>query len=146
MLPFCGYHMADYFAHWLEIGRREGAVLPRIFYVNWFRKDPSDGRWLWPGFGENARVLEWVFRRCDDAVEAQDTADRPRADRGRPEHGRALAQRARTWQSCCGSIPPSGCRRSARSASSTPSSASKLPGELQAQLDGLEERLQRARS
>jgi phosphoenolpyruvate carboxykinase (GTP) len=73
MLPFCGYHMADYFAHWLEIGDREGAVLPRVFYVNWFRKDPSDGRWLWPGFGDNARVLEWVFRRCDGAVEAADT-------------------------------------------------------------------------
>jgi phosphoenolpyruvate carboxykinase (GTP) len=73
MLPFCGYHMADYFGHWLEIGRREGAVLPKVFKVNWFRKDPEDGHWLWPGFGENARVLEWVFRRCDDAVEAVDT-------------------------------------------------------------------------
>ena len=73
MLPFCGYHMADYFAHWLEIGHREGAELPRVFYVNWFRKDPNDGHWLWPGFGENARVLEWVFRRCDGAVEAADT-------------------------------------------------------------------------
>jgi phosphoenolpyruvate carboxykinase (GTP) len=73
MLPFCGYHMGDYFSHWLEIGRRDGAVLPKVFYVNWFRKDPSDGRWLWPGFGENARVLEWVFRRCDRAVEAADT-------------------------------------------------------------------------
>jgi phosphoenolpyruvate carboxykinase (GTP) len=73
MLPFCGYHMADYFRHWLEIGRRDGAVLPRVFYVNWFRKDPNDGHWLWPGFGENARVLEWVFRRCDDAVEAEET-------------------------------------------------------------------------
>jgi phosphoenolpyruvate carboxykinase (GTP) len=73
MLPFCGYHMADYFRHWLEIGRRDGAVLPKVFYVNWFRKDPGDGRWLWPGFGENARVLEWVFRRCDGAVEAADT-------------------------------------------------------------------------
>jgi phosphoenolpyruvate carboxykinase (GTP) len=73
MLPFCGYHMADYFRHWLEIGEREGAVLPKVFYVNWFRKDPDSGRWLWPGFGENARVLEWVFRRCDGAVEAADT-------------------------------------------------------------------------
>ena len=73
MLPFCGYHMGDYFAHWLELGRREGAVLPKVFYVNWFRKDLDDGRYLWPGFGENARVLAWVFRRCDDAVEADDT-------------------------------------------------------------------------
>jgi phosphoenolpyruvate carboxykinase (GTP) len=73
MLPFCGYNMADYFAHWLEIGRREGAELPRIFYVNWFRKD-ENGKFLWPGFGENSRVLEWIFRRLEGAVEADETA------------------------------------------------------------------------
>jgi phosphoenolpyruvate carboxykinase (GTP) len=72
MLPFCGYNMADYMAHWLEIGRREGAVLPKVFYVNWFRKD-GDGRFLWPGFGENSRVLEWVFRRCNGEGSTQDT-------------------------------------------------------------------------
>jgi phosphoenolpyruvate carboxykinase (GTP) len=63
MLPFCGYNMADYFAHWLKIGRSPGAQLPKIFYVNWFRKD-DDGRFLWPGYGENSRVLAWVFARC----------------------------------------------------------------------------------
>jgi phosphoenolpyruvate carboxykinase (GTP) len=72
MLPFCGYNMADYFGHWLATGRREGARLPRVFMVNWFRKD-EDGRFLWPGFGENSRVLEWVFRRCDDEAEAVET-------------------------------------------------------------------------
>jgi phosphoenolpyruvate carboxykinase (GTP) len=72
-LPFAGYNMADYAGHWLKIGNAtEAAKLPRIFYVNWFRKD-EDGRWLWPGFGENSRVLEWVFRRCDDAVGGQET-------------------------------------------------------------------------
>ncbi|HYP55932.1 MAG TPA: phosphoenolpyruvate carboxykinase (GTP) [Solirubrobacterales bacterium] len=72
MLPFCGYNMADYLGHWLKMGKREGARLPRIFYVNWFRKD-DEGGFLWPGFGENSRVLAWVFRRCQgqaDAVES----------------------------------------------------------------------------
>jgi phosphoenolpyruvate carboxykinase (GTP) len=73
MLPFCGYNMADYFAHWLEVGEREGAELPRIFYVNWFRKD-ADGKFLWPGFGENSRVLEWVFRRCEGTADAIETS------------------------------------------------------------------------
>jgi phosphoenolpyruvate carboxykinase (GTP) len=72
MLPFCGYNMADYLDHWLEAGKREGAQLPRIFYVNWFRKD-ADGKFLWPGFGENSRVLEWVFRRCEGTAEAVET-------------------------------------------------------------------------
>jgi phosphoenolpyruvate carboxykinase (GTP) len=73
MLPFCGYNMADYFGHWLEIGRRhEPDKLPRIFLVNWFRKD-ADGSYIWPGFGENSRVLEWVFRRCDGSGEAVET-------------------------------------------------------------------------
>jgi phosphoenolpyruvate carboxykinase (GTP) len=72
MLPFCGYHMADYFAHWLRIGEREGAKLPRIFNVNWFRKG-DDGKFLWPGYGENSRVLEWIFRRCEGSADAVET-------------------------------------------------------------------------
>jgi phosphoenolpyruvate carboxykinase (GTP) len=72
MLPFCGYNMADYFGHWLEIGRREGAKLPKIFMVNWFRKDAA-GKFIWPGFGENSRVLAWIFRRCDSEAEAVET-------------------------------------------------------------------------
>ena len=72
MLPFCGYNMADYFRHWLAIGKREGAQLPKLFYVNWFRKD-ADGNFMWPGFGENSRVLEWVFRRCAGTVDAEET-------------------------------------------------------------------------
>jgi phosphoenolpyruvate carboxykinase (GTP) len=72
MLPFCGYHMGDYFNHYLEIGKRPGAKLPRIFYVNWFRQDER-GKFLWPGYGENSRVLEWIFNRCDGAAHAVDT-------------------------------------------------------------------------
>ena len=72
MLPFCGYHVADYFAHWLRTGERAGATLPTLFYVNWFRKD-EDGRFMWPGFGDNIRVLDWVVRRLDGAVDAVDT-------------------------------------------------------------------------
>jgi phosphoenolpyruvate carboxykinase (GTP) len=73
MLPFCGYNMADYFAHWLEVGA--GAApekLPKVFYVNWFRKG-EDGRWLWPGYGDNSRVLEWVFDRVSGGGEAVET-------------------------------------------------------------------------
>jgi phosphoenolpyruvate carboxykinase (GTP) len=73
MLPFCGYNMADYFEHWLEVGRRDGAELPRIFYVNWFRKD-DEGKFLWPGFGENCRPLAWIFRRLEGKAEANETA------------------------------------------------------------------------
>jgi phosphoenolpyruvate carboxykinase (GTP) len=73
MLPFCGYNMADYLGHWLEIGKATDAdKLPKIFYVNWFRKGP-DGKFLWPGFGENSRVLEWVFERCAGRGEAVQT-------------------------------------------------------------------------
>ena len=73
MLPFCGYNMADYFAHWLSIGAEaDPDKLPKIFYVNWFRKD-ENGRWLWPGYGENSRVLEWVFERVNGTGEATET-------------------------------------------------------------------------
>jgi len=72
MLPFCGYHMGDYFGHWLKVGATEGAKMPRVFYVNWFRKD-DEGNFLWPGFGENSRVLEWVFRRCEGRADAVET-------------------------------------------------------------------------
>ncbi|MDH2903585.1 MAG: phosphoenolpyruvate carboxykinase (GTP) [Actinomycetota bacterium] len=73
MLPFCGYNMADYFGHWLSFAQNhDESTLPKIFYVNWFRKG-EDGRWLWPGFGENSRVLEWVFNRVAGEADALDT-------------------------------------------------------------------------
>ena len=74
MLPFCGYNMADYFAHWLKIGAKTSAgKLPQIFFVNWFRRD-TDGRFLWPGYGENSRVLKWVFERVTGSATAHKTA------------------------------------------------------------------------
>jgi phosphoenolpyruvate carboxykinase (GTP) len=79
MLPFCGYHMGDYFAHWLKMGEQGGAAgegqfgnMPKIYYVNWFQRDPS-GKFIWPGFGENSRVLKWVFERCEGKSQVTET-------------------------------------------------------------------------
>ena len=74
MLPFCGYNMGDYFSHWIALGEsRDAAKLPRIFFVNWFRKD-QHGKFMWPGFGDNVRVLKWIFQRLEGQGEARETA------------------------------------------------------------------------
>ena len=72
MLPFCGYNMADYWEHWFEMGDKLGSKAPKIFYVNWFRKT-ADGRWLWPGFGENSRALKWMCERVEGKAAARET-------------------------------------------------------------------------
>ena len=73
MIPFCGYNMGDYFQHWLDMGDRLGNKAPHIFYVNWFRKS-EDGKWLWPGYGDNSRVLKWMCQRVDNEIGARETS------------------------------------------------------------------------
>ena len=139
MLPFCGYNMGDYFSHWFKIGSTLGDNAPRIFYVNWFRKDAGGG-WLWPGFGENSRVLKWICERIDgtaDAVETPigfvptpdaldlDGLDIPEADveellSVNPDDWRAELPDIREFYEGFGN---------------------RLPSELQTELDALEERL-----
>ena len=141
MLPFCGYNFADYFAHWLAMEKHtDPAKLPQIFFVNWFRRD-EDGRFLWPGFGENSRVLKWVFERVNGDADAIDTPigklptqdvarhERPRHRRRRPRH---VARR---------STSRAGRRRSRRSASTSPSSATGSPPNSTVAVDTLEARL-----
>jgi phosphoenolpyruvate carboxykinase (GTP) len=142
MLPFCGYNMADYFAHWLKIGRREGARLPKVFMVNWFRKDES-GRFLWPGFGENSRVLAWVFDRCDDEGGTEETPiGRVPAEGGLDTAGldvtpddmkKLLSVDSGEWRD---QLP--------RLKEHYATFGDDLPGELRKQLQALEERLKAA--
>ena len=142
MLPFCGYHMGDYFDHWLDLGGRELSNAPRIFNVNWFRRE-ADGN-LWPGFGENMRVLAWIVRRCDDAADARttpvgyvpttDALPTDGLDVSREDLDAALAVDPAEWAE---EIEP------IREFFAT--FGDKLPGELTRQLDLLAERVEAAR-
>jgi phosphoenolpyruvate carboxykinase (GTP) len=144
MLPFCGYHMADYFAHWLRIGERDGAKLPKVFYVNWFRKDPEDGHFLWPGFGDNARVLEWIFRRCDGTADATDTPiGRVPTPEALDTDGLALA--AADLELLLTVEPEEWLGEIAPIREFYAQFGDKLPPELARQLDALEQRLTSAR-
>ncbi len=139
MLPFCGYHMGDYFRHWLEMGRHEGARLPRMFHVNWFRQD-DEGNFLWPGFGENSRVLAWIVERLEGRAEATDTAigrlptsgaiDIDGLEIGERELQQLLEVDADAWR-----------EQVAQFRVHLAEFGDKLPGELSRQLDALEERL-----
>jgi phosphoenolpyruvate carboxykinase (GTP) len=143
MLPFCGYHMGDYFAHWLAVGAAaDRAKLPRIYQVNWFRKT-SDNRYLWPGFGENSRVLAWIAERCEGSAGAVETAiGLVPAPGSLPLDGLTLADSdleallavdVEGWEA---ELP--------RLAEHLATFGDRLPGELEAQLDDLRARLRSA--
>lgn len=140
MLPFCGYHMGDYFQHWLDIGAKaDPAKLPKIFYVNWFRKT-KDGKWLWPGYGENSRVLKWIFEQVSGEGKAQktpigymptiDAIDRSGLDVSDADMAELLKVDKEEWLNEVASIREHYAKF-----------GSKLPQELNAQLDALEKRL-----
>jgi phosphoenolpyruvate carboxykinase (GTP) len=143
MLPFCGYHMGDYFAHWLRLAERDGVEMPRIFYVNWFRKD-DDGKFMWPGFGENSRVLAWIFRRVTGEAQAEETAiglvpalgeggiDTDGLDISAETMAELLKVDTEGWLA---QLP--------QMKQHYAEFGDKLPGELRAQLDALERRLNR---
>ena len=138
MLPFCGYNMGDYFQHWLDIGKHPGAKLPKIFCVNWFRKTP-EGKWLWPGYGDNSRILKWVFERCDGegkAVEtaigylpAEDAIDRTGTDVTAEDMHLLLT------------VDKAGWKTELETINEHFKKFDRLPAELEAQRKGLEERL-----
>jgi phosphoenolpyruvate carboxykinase (GTP) len=141
MLPFCGYHMGDYFRHWLNLGAKaDPAKLPKIFFVNWFRKT-KDGKWLWPGYGENSRVLAWIFDQCDGAkgqsietsigIMPTITAIPRPAGVTEADMAELLSVDARGWKAELADVR----------ASHYPKFGDRLPRELQDELDALEKRL-----
>ncbi len=140
MLPFCGYNMADYFSHWLSFAKRTSAgKLPKVFFVNWFRKDPN-GRWLWPGYGENSRVLKWVCERVEGTAPAQKTpiGNLPTADALDTSGLNLPAEDLRALTS----VDPAGWKKETDDiASYYGKFDGRLPAALTEQLEGLRQRL-----
>jgi len=141
MLPFCGYNMGDYFRHWINIGKKSGEdKLPKIFYVNWFRKG-ADGSFLWPGYGDNSRVLAWIFDRCDGADNAVDTEIGLMPKPGAINTG-GLKVSPEVMKEIL-SVDKEGWKKEIKDIRENhyPKFGAKLPAELKAELDTLEKRL-----
>ena len=140
MLPFCGYHMADYFAHWLSMaGKTDRSKLPKVFFVNWFRKSP-EGKWLWPGYGDNSRVLKWICERVEGTGKAVKTpiGNLPTED------GLDLTGLKTTKEDIKQllSVDPEGWKNELADISAYYAKfGDKLPAALQKELDGLKQRL-----
>jgi phosphoenolpyruvate carboxykinase (GTP) len=144
MLPFCGYHMGDYFNHWLKLGKKaeaEGKAdkLPKIFFVNWFRKD-ADGKFMWPGYGENSRVLAWVFDRCDNKDNCVETPIGNLPKPGTIEAPKGVSEAA--MKELC-SVDIEGWKKEIADVRKNhyPKFGDKMPAELYAELDAIEKRL-----
>jgi phosphoenolpyruvate carboxykinase (GTP) len=140
MLPFCGYHMGDYFKHWIKIGAtHEEGKLPKIFFVNWFRKD-KDGKFMWPGYGENSRVLAWIFDRCDNKDNFVETSIGRLPKPGSIEPPKGVSEEA--MKELC-SVDTEGWKKEIADVREKhyPKFGDKLPKELYAELDAIEKRL-----
>jgi phosphoenolpyruvate carboxykinase (GTP) len=140
MLPFCGYHMGDYFKHWIKIGQsHDESKLPKIFFVNWFRKD-SDGKFMWPGYGENSRVLAWIFDRCDGKDNCVETpiGNLPKPEAIEPPKGVS----PEAMKELC-SVDIEGWKKEIADVRKNhyPKFGNKLPKELYSELDAIEKRL-----
>lgn len=139
MLPFCGYHMGDYFKHWLNLGKKYGDALPKIFFVNWFRKNDA-GNFIWPGYGENSRVLAWIFDRCDGKGKSVDTpiGILPTADAIERPAGVSEADMKEILN-----VDIEGWKKEIADVRQNhyPNFGDKLPKELYAELDAIEKRL-----
>jgi phosphoenolpyruvate carboxykinase (GTP) len=139
MLPFCGYHMGDYFRHWIRLGEQYGDRLPKIFFVNWFRKNDA-GKFIWPGYGENSRVLAWIFDRCDNRGKCVDTpiGILPTADAIERPQGVSEADMREILN-----VDIEGWKQEIADVRKNhyPKFGDKLPKELYAELDAIEKRL-----
>ena len=143
MLPFCGYNMADYWGHWLEMQEKLGDKFPRVYHVNWFRKTP-DGKFMWPGYGDNSRVLDWVVKRVSGQVDAIEgpTGFYPKFEDFNLE-GLDIDKAA--WDALFEINPEAWLAETEDTEKYFAQFGDKLPAQIRAELEGLRERLKAAK-